>query len=182
METRWETGIYLGMVEESGEIIVGNDEGVKKGQSWARKPEDSRWDGKLLEEMKGVPWEPIPGRGMIQIKSKTVIPGESQGDEILDEPLLRDMVPRRLKITKYDLRKYGLTVDCPGCIAANRGLVANHSEKCRDRVEKLILAEDPDRYDKALERIGKGIISKDEKKKEEVEEPPKELPEPAEKQ
>ena len=132
---------------------MGCAEGAKKGQSWAKKPDDLQWDRELLGSMRGVPWEPIPGRGMIQIKSKTVIPGEVEGEGITEEPLLKEMIPRRVKITKYDLSKYGFTAGCPGCIAANRGLVVNHSEKCRKRIEQLIEENELERTGKARERI-----------------------------
>lgn len=45
--------------------------------------------------------------------------------------------------------------------------MANHTDKCRDRVEKLIKAEDPDRCDKTLERVGRRLIGEENGKQDE---------------
>lgn len=92
--------------------MVANNEGVEKGHSWAKKLEEMRWEDDMLENMRGVPWEPIAGRGMIEIKSKTVIPGELE-EGVSEEPLLKKVMPRRGKIPKYDVKKYGFTVGFP---------------------------------------------------------------------
>ena len=42
--------------------------------------------------------------------------------------------PRRMRITKKDLEKFGLTVGCAGCRAANRGsTAAGHTEEGRTK-------------------------------------------------
>ncbi len=56
-EERWAEGIWLGIREESGEILIGTDEGVVKARTWNKKGmEAERWDiGKLnsLKELLG---------------------------------------------------------------------------------------------------------------------------------
>ena len=153
LDSRWEEGIYLGLKDESNELIVGNKEGVRKIRSWAKKPEGDRWAKEKLDEMKGVPWEPIPGRGIREIKAHVTLPESSTDGGILEEPSTREVIPRRVKIGKEDIARFGMTIGCPGCIAANRGKVANHSEKCRNRMEKRIKEKDPDRYGRAAERL-----------------------------
>ncbi len=43
LETRWEDGVYLGVVTESGEIIVGNHEGVVEVRTFSVRPQGERW-------------------------------------------------------------------------------------------------------------------------------------------
>ena len=52
----------------------------------------------------------------------------------------RESIPRRIYTKKDDVSdsNYGLTVDCRGCEAANRGLEGIHSESCRARIENEI--------------------------------------------
>ena len=99
LETRWEDGVYLGVVTESGEIIVGNQEGVVKVRTFSVRPQGERWKLEELEKVKGTPWEPVPGRGRIEIKSRVNIDTEGGGDT-LREPDVRKEQMRRMKIEK----------------------------------------------------------------------------------
>jgi len=69
-DSRWDNGVFAGLRIESGEIFVVTSKGVIKVRTFARKPEEERFEAKLLEEGKGVPWEPVPGRGRIEVKTK----------------------------------------------------------------------------------------------------------------
>ena len=58
----------MGVREESGEILIGTEEGVVKARTWNKKAtEAERWDVSKLREFKGTPCEPEPGRENIQI-------------------------------------------------------------------------------------------------------------------
>ena len=62
--------------------------------------------------------------------------------------LLRQRVGRRMKITKGDMRKMGMTAGCRGCIAVNRGgQPVNHSEACRGRMETAVSAYGTERFE-----------------------------------
>ena len=77
LESRWGTGIWLGVREESGEILIGTKEGVIEFRSFRRKGSHAdRWDWAELEAMQGVPWEPVPGREGIEVKANVAIPFE----------------------------------------------------------------------------------------------------------
>ena len=52
-------GVYLGMNEESSQLYIGAKDGVIKVRTSARRGEEYRWRKKEIEEMIGVPWEPI---------------------------------------------------------------------------------------------------------------------------
>ena len=83
-DSRWENGIFAGIRIESGELFVMTNEGVIKIRTFCRKPDDERWDIQELDLAVGVPWEPIPGRGQIQVKSKVKFMEES-GEKILEQ-------------------------------------------------------------------------------------------------
>ena len=80
-DSRWENGIFAGVRIESGELFAMTNEGVIKVRTYCRKPDDERWDNQELDLAKGVPWEPIPGRGRIQVKSRVKFMDES-GEKI----------------------------------------------------------------------------------------------------
>ncbi|CAK0797196.1 unnamed protein product [Prorocentrum cordatum] len=60
-EDRWETGIYLGLVERSNMLLVGTPRGVFKVNCVKRLPEIQSSDPELLKSIVGVPWDPVPG-------------------------------------------------------------------------------------------------------------------------
>ena len=61
-ESRWSEGIFVGIKEETGEMMIGTKEGVERARTFRRfADEGDRWRKEDLEEMKGVPWELIPG-------------------------------------------------------------------------------------------------------------------------
>ena len=107
-----------------------------KARDFRRKPEHGgRWNAQDFDKFVGVHWEPYPGmKGGFELKSKVRLPADSEeftktakGDD--------DCVPRRLRIRKEDLERFGYTAGCPGCRAANRGTTAvNHTEDCRRRI------------------------------------------------
>lgn len=73
--------------------------------SFNRRPEEGRWNQEELGGVKGTPWEPIPGRGGIEVKStisirrkeNTPIPGP------IPQPSARDVIPRRIYIRRQDV-------------------------------------------------------------------------------
>ena len=47
---------------------------------------------------------------------------------------------RKTRITREEVRRIGYTAGCPGCRAVRLGQPAqNHTEKCRDKMEKEIM-------------------------------------------
>ena len=79
-ETRWSEGVFVGVRDESGEILVGTREGVVKARTFRRYwTEGERWRKEEIEEMVGVPWEMIPGRGEIEARPRVEL--EQDEDE-----------------------------------------------------------------------------------------------------
>ena len=72
IKSRWASGIWLGIREESGEAIIGTSKGVIKVRTVRRKGSDAeRWDVSAIDAMVGTPWEPQPGVDSIETVSYT---------------------------------------------------------------------------------------------------------------
>ena len=102
-ENRWEDGVFYGIIDSSGEIIVGTKDGVLKARSFRRKPESMRWDWEYFKEVKGTPWEPLPGRPGIEVKSSIF---EGMGMKIRNrkEHKSKDKREQGCRIEKEDVR------------------------------------------------------------------------------
>ena len=130
--TRWEHGIFAGVREESGELLMLTEAGAAKVRGFKRRSEEERLSQEGLSMAKGVPWEPVPGRAGTEVKAKFLI---TEDDEVTKEGCkTRGMKPRRIYIAKEDVKQsgYGWTVGCRGCEAANRGLVGIHDARRRN--------------------------------------------------
>ena len=135
LDTRWENGVLAGVREEPGELYVLTEKGALKVREYKRRPEAERWNQEEFAGSKGLPWELVPGRNQVEVKSHFQYKEE---EEILRLPRAKESVPRRIYIRKENASdgKYGLTPGRRGCEAATRGVVGIHSEDCRARVER----------------------------------------------
>lgn len=52
----WGDGVYLGVKEKTGEIIVGDSRGAWKTRSARRRPVEERWSPNSATMVVGVPW------------------------------------------------------------------------------------------------------------------------------
>ena len=102
---RWESGIWLGTREESGETIIGTKEGVIKIGKWRRKGSDEeRWNWEELNAMRGIPWEVVPGKEGFQLKSRVNIPEEQPDIPKLEEGDIPEISRRRIYIQNKDVK------------------------------------------------------------------------------
>ena len=60
-EDRWNTGIYLCLVERSNMVLVGTPNGVVKVNCIKRLPMNQAKDPELLKSIRGYPWRLTPG-------------------------------------------------------------------------------------------------------------------------
>lgn len=103
--------------------------------------------------MKGTPWEPVPGRAGIESKSNITMLPEST-EPITPHPTLEYRQVRRGHIRYEDIKKYGMTPGCAGCIAWSRhGRTHNHTEPCRRRIETHMREYADDRIQRADGRL-----------------------------
>ena len=54
----WEDGVFLGVKGTTGELMVGNKEGVWRTRSIRRKPIGDRWSRSNIDHIVSVPWQP----------------------------------------------------------------------------------------------------------------------------
>ena len=106
-----------------------------------------------MNEVKGTPWEPVPGRGMTEVRSKVYIPSNREVTR-MPEPEDRQTCVHRMSIRRSDLDRFGWHFrGCAGCEAANRGGPAvNHNEHCRKAYEAMLRQKDPQKYEKEKEK------------------------------
>ena len=152
-EYRWNTGIYLGLVERSNMVLVGTPNGVVKVNCIKRLPMNQARDPELQKSIRGYSWRLTPG----DVQSE---PGEVPAMVASELVVLEDELPPRLprereaEVTprlvfsrrNVELRKYVFTQGCRGCMAAETGNAPeNHSEACRRRIESAMEADDVER-------------------------------------
>ena len=86
----------------------------------------------------------------------------------MEDPELKDIVIKRLYITRQDIKDYKPSIGCRGCEAVNRGKSGiPHNERCRRRIEREMQEKDPDRINKELERMSERILENKKRKMEE---------------
>jgi len=123
--------------------------------------------------MVGVPWEPIPGREGIEIKTSVELRNEHPdiAKDVVGEE--KEIKRRRLKITRGDIRMHGPTEGCAGCDNVMKGgkVAVNHSEDCRIRYFKILedkgdlrVEREKERENRMHEQVGKEIQEQDKRK------------------
>ena len=159
---RWENGVWLGVREESGEAIVGTSEGVIKVRSVRRKGiAAERWNREQFEAIVGTPWQPIPGRESDEIRPRVNLPEAPKERVPIPKAIDSEPICRRVRINRDMVIKHGMTENCEGCKAVNRGGVArNHSEECRARMEEIMRNAGNSRLEKAETRVNEQLASR----------------------
>ena len=100
-DSRWETGIWLGIRDESGESIVGTSEGVIKVRSIRRKGiAKERWDAEQFNKITGTPWQPNPSIDIDAIRSKGTLPPAPKERVAIPAAEPIEIMRRRVRITK----------------------------------------------------------------------------------
>ena len=90
---------------------------------------EERWNLEKFKEIKGTPWEPVPGSNSTEIKSRVNLE-ERTREQIInakDEGEEEQHQYRRASIKRKDVDILGLTPGCRGCIAINRKLPGGKS-------------------------------------------------------
>ena len=120
---RWESAILLGVRDLSGEICMGTSEGILKARAVRRyRTTGDKRDAVALGLMKGTPWEPTPRRECIEVASRVALPPVPAEVPPAKEFTDKEKAWRRPRIEKQDATRFGITVGCPRCVAAARGI------------------------------------------------------------
>ena len=171
LDSRWISGIFLGLLESSLEYLIGTPHGVIKVRTIRRKPElKDRWSLLDVKNIRGTPWEPYPGDGLTMRGLRPKVPVDKE-QSIPAHPQPASFKGRKLgfAIRKDDIAKYGATAGCRGCIQLKRGGYGHHSPECRVRLEKLLRDDGDPRihtYDARFEEELKRAFEEDHKRAE----------------
>ena len=112
---RWDEGVFLGVQESSGELIVGNTDGTFRCRDYRPKVGAERFNIDRLNEIVGVPWETVPGQSHDDTAIATHIPIPRNAPLSPTAPSNKDKVVRRTQLYMSDVIDAGLTKGCPGC-------------------------------------------------------------------
>ena len=107
---KFKCGIWLGISARTSESIIGTSEGVFRARVVRRLVPSLRWDAGMIKAIKGTPWDPISSE-------KLSVNMEENAEQPKDAPAPPEAemkFPRRLKITKDDIRRFGYTPGCQG--------------------------------------------------------------------
>ena len=66
-EPKWKSGIWLGFIDHTNEHIIGTSKGTMKCRAIRRNDVSDQFNAKMIEELKGTPWKPVPGRDSLKI-------------------------------------------------------------------------------------------------------------------
>ena len=143
-ESRWTEGHFLGVRDETGELIIGTHEGIVKSRDFKRLADPAqRWDAESLKKVKGSPRKPNPEVDDGEIHIKVRIPNDtgpitSPFNGVDNEPNVR-----RLRINPQIIKKLGFLTNCNGCraIRDKEPVSRNHSKECRKRYEQHLDSE-----------------------------------------
>lgn len=132
-------GIFVGVVDKSDEILWAVPDGVVKARDVRRQPDEDRWD---RDRVKAIAVSPMaPTAGVADMRVKTYIRPGLLNPEVPRPTADRAATSRRCRLTRKDFEDYGLTVGCGGykAIARRSTDSVNHSEQCRNRIEKELM-------------------------------------------
>ena len=83
LDSRWSTGQFLGIRDESNELLIGTAQGVLKVRTIRYYNNIlERWDPVSFSGIVGPPWEPVPGREGIEVKSSVAFAKETDGSNM----------------------------------------------------------------------------------------------------
>ena len=116
----WGVGVYLGVKGSTGEIIIGNGDGVWRTRTVRRRPEELRWRAEEIEKIKGLPWDHEGEKKEGEVVRLERLPEEllKQEKQAINEELKQ---PYAFHTKREDYEKYGYSRGCPGCRALLTG-------------------------------------------------------------
>ena len=145
LEPRFLKGVFLGLTDNSDELVVFGPESIRKARTVRRRPEEEMWNREEVLAVRGTPLQPNPGSEETRIKTK-MTPGLAT-TEIIGDPVTAQEVKaetgekRPFYFMRSDVRtiaaSIGFTSGCAGCRAVRLNLNHRppHSDECRTRME-----------------------------------------------
>ena len=154
LEQRVSMGRYIGTASRNADLMIMTSEGISRGHSVHRRPEDEKWPVEGFAELRGLPWR-MTGPQERAPPNRVGMPA-LEGEQPAAQQ--RDFKARNLYVMKSDIELYGYTPQCPGCDAQLMGLPQRaHNDECRMRVQRKLQEseEGKERVKRAQERLEK---------------------------
>ena len=167
-------GVWLGVNERTEETLIGTKHGVVKCRTVSRLAGSDQWSRSAVMEMKGLPWEPVPGRPGPHIPVNINEHGQCDDHDYDDLPVQptfddEDETERTYKkgtdkfhVSQRAVAKFGETPGCPACRTIQRrgagsGRIGfSHSQSCRERITEL-MKHDPEYSQLVGKRSQEGV-------------------------
>eukprot|EP00973_Karenia_brevis_P075571 10498545-Karenia_brevis.AAC.1 len=172
-EARWEYGIWLGIIIDSGENIIGTSKGAIRCRAIAPLEKKKKYDKARLEEMKGTPWQPVPGKRSNRIPTQILEGSEEEEQEEQnaeeedqefkvqveieeDEGIPKPKRPefedrgddiRGMYVRREDVNDFGPTPGCNGCRAIVNKWSSHmgHNNDCRQKMRRRLMEREEGR-------------------------------------
>ena len=153
MSSRWSEGVWIGKrnIISDEHLIATAGGGVVKTSSINLKTDTESWDGAMVKEIKGTPWNPS-GNDKDLKEEDVVIWGpaadaavEMRPREDVEPPPQGEVerIPRDLHIKREHLVKHGFTKGCSKCDDIRAGRELNnkkaHTPECPARMKKILI-------------------------------------------
>ena len=122
-ESRWKEGVWVGAEDQSNEYrVVDGKEVYRVSRIQRLATFEDRWGTNLQQLVNVLPWDKKTDKD--ETKSvKLDIEIDEDKIHVKPEQEVKDKMIRQFRIEKTDLKKYGYTKGCAGCIhVAKKGL------------------------------------------------------------
>ena len=97
-DCRCEEGMWLGVRDETGDIVIGIDERMIKARNFKRlESNEKRWATEAIGKINGATWVPFPGKGEIEIPCN-IMHEEKDMPPQCRKDLLKPPIARRYRI------------------------------------------------------------------------------------
>ena len=135
LESRVSMGRYIGTASRNADLMIMTSEGISRGHSVPRRPEDDKCPVEGFVELRGLPWR-MTGPQERAPPNRVGMPA-LEGEQPVAQQ--RDFKARNLYVMKSDIELYGYTPQCPGCDAQLLGLPQRaHNDECRMRDQRKL--------------------------------------------
>ena len=143
LEPRWSRSVFVGVRIKTTERIVMDETGTHVVQSVRRVPEEQRYDHRLLQSVRGTPWEPNPGDVSTDLPKPMLFTPQLPDVEPAPTQTYHsdNRGPRNVYIRKVELGRFGCTAGCPACeVHRARSPMSGqeHTAECRKRLEDVM--------------------------------------------
>ena len=118
LESRVSMGRYVGTASRNADLMIMTSEGISRGHSVHRRPEDDKWPVEGFVELRGLPWR-MTGPQERAPPNRVSMPA-LEGEQPVAQQ--RDFKARNLYVMKSDIELYDYTPQFPGCDAQLMGL------------------------------------------------------------